>query len=126
METTGPAQTVLRFADCLAAGDLEAALGLYEPEAVFQASPEVPAVGGRAAIRDALGPFFALGGKLASTIVKVHEAGDVALVVNRWTLRATQPDGSPLELQGTSADVLTRRDDGSWGILVDDPWGAAV
>jgi hypothetical protein len=22
-----------------------------------------------------------------------------------------------------SADVMRRRDDGSWGILVDDPWG---
>jgi len=24
-----------------------------------------------------------------------------------------------------SADVLRRRPDGSWGILIDDPWGGA-
>jgi ketosteroid isomerase-like protein len=54
--------------------------------------------------------------RLTGEILKVHEAGDTALVVNRWTLE-------PLGLSGTSADVLRRRPDGEWAILVDDPWG---
>jgi hypothetical protein len=27
-------------------------------------------------------------------------------------------------MEATSADVLRRRPDGSWGIVIDDPWGA--
>jgi len=45
-------------------------------------------------------------------------------VLNSWTLDGTTPDGMPLQLSGTSADVLRRRSDGSWGLLIDDPWGA--
>ena len=50
-------------------------------------------------------------------------AGETALVANRWSLTGTQPDGSAIELAGVSADVLRRRDDGCWGIVIDDPWG---
>jgi ketosteroid isomerase-like protein len=54
------------------------------------------------------------------------EAGDVALVVNRWSLRGTEPDGAPVEMRGSSADVLRRQADGTWLVLVDDPWGGAA
>jgi ketosteroid isomerase-like protein len=118
-----PTAVIETFGRCLGNGDLDGALALYEPDAVFQAMPEAPPLRGHEAIREALAGFFALNGSLEGEIVKVHEAGGVALVANRWTLRGTQPDGTPVELQGTSADVLRRRDDGSWGILVDDPWG---
>lgn len=57
---------------------------------------------------------------------KVLRAGDTALVANRWTLTGTAPDGSPVEMAATSADVLRRRADGSWGIVIDDPSGAAA
>jgi ketosteroid isomerase-like protein len=122
--TRTPAGVIDAFGRCLADSDLEGALALYEPDAVFQAAPDAPALRGHDAIGRALEGFFALRGTLESEIVKVHETGGVALVANRWTLRGTQPDGTPVELGGTSADVLRRREDGSWGILVDDPWGA--
>jgi uncharacterized protein (TIGR02246 family) len=117
-----PADVIQRFADCAEDGDLEAAVALYEPEAVFQPAPGAPPVSGPPAIRVALAPFFALRPRMTGEIVKVLEAGDTALVVNRWTLTGSGPDG-PLALAGTSADVLRRRPDGGWGILVDDPWG---
>ena len=120
-----PAGTIEAFGHCLNDGDLEGALSLYEPDAVFQSAPGTAAITGRDAIREALTGFLALNGTIAAEIVKVHEAGDVALVANRWTLRGARPNGEPIELSGTSADVLRRRDDGTWGILVDDPWGIA-
>jgi ketosteroid isomerase-like protein len=64
--------------------------------------------------------------RMAGSIEKVLEAGDTALVANRWRLTGTAADGSPIEMAGTSADVLRRRTDGSWGILIDDPWGVAA
>jgi uncharacterized protein (TIGR02246 family) len=113
-----PADVIHRFARCAEDGDLETAVALYEPDAVFQPAPDQPPVSGVPAIRAALEPFFALRPRMTGEIVKVLEAGDTALVVNRWTLRATG-----LELAGTSADVLRRRPDGGWAIVVDDPWG---
>jgi ketosteroid isomerase-like protein len=61
---------------------------------------------------------------MSGSVEKVIEAGDTALVAYRWTLEGTAPDGSPVDMAGTSADVLRRRANGSWGVLIDDPWGA--
>jgi hypothetical protein len=38
-------------------------------------------------------------------------------------MEASAPDGTPIRLGGVSADVLRRRPDGSWGVLIDDPYG---
>jgi uncharacterized protein (TIGR02246 family) len=121
--STTPAGVVERFGDCLNRGDLDGALALYEPGAAFQAEPGGPPVRGTDAIREALNGFFALRPEISGEIVKVVEAGDVALVMNRWEMRGTQPDGAAMSLAGTSADVVRRQPDGSWRVVVDDPWG---
>jgi uncharacterized protein (TIGR02246 family) len=117
-----PEDTVRRFSVLLADRDLEALVDLYEPEAAFAAQPG-EAVTGRDAIREALRPFLALKPRLTGEIQSVLLAGETALVANQWSLIGTQPDGSAIELAGVSADVLRLRDDGSWGIVIDDPWG---
>jgi uncharacterized protein (TIGR02246 family) len=120
-----PQDTIRRFSALLAQGDLEALVDLYEPDAAFAPRPG-ELVTGREAIRAALRPFLALEPRMTGDIERVLVAGETALVANRWTLTGTQPDGSPVELAGVSADVLSRRPDGSWGIAIDDPWGGAV
>ena len=60
---------------------------------------------------------------LQGDIEQVVYAGDVALVANRWVLEGTSPDGKPVRLSGRSADVLRRRCNGEWRIVIDDPWG---
>jgi len=122
---TSPAQVIEGFSERLSAGDLEGALAYYEPGAAFRPSPEGQPVHGREAIRRALEAFLALAPTLNGHVERVLEAEGVALVVNRWQLRGAGGDGQPVELAGVSADVLRRRDDGTWGILVDDPWGGS-
>ena|SRR5215217_5906768 len=122
MHTT-PAAVIEAFGDRLAAGDLAGALELYEPDATFAPQPGAQ-VTGHDAIRAALEQFLALRPTLTGDVVKVLETGDVALVVTRWTLNGTAPDGAAVAMAGTSADVMRRRSDGSWRLLVDDPWGA--
>ena len=118
-----PTETIQEFTRALTGGDVDAALAFYEPDAVFQAQPGAPAVTGATAIREALEGFAALKPTMTNDVAKVHEARDVALMVIRWRLEGTSPDGEPVEMAGTSADVLRRRPDGGWGIVVDDPWG---
>ena len=120
-----PEQVIELFAVSLNRGDVDAAITLYESEAVFAPQPGEE-VTGLEAIRDALQQFAALKPRLRGEITNVLTAGDVALVQNRWQLEGTQPDGSPVEMRGLSADVLRRAPDGGWRILIDDPWGAGV
>ena len=119
-----PEAVIERFSRLLAESDLDAMVELYEPNATFAPQPGAQ-VTGREAIRDALAAFLAVKPRMTGRIEKVLCAGDTALVANRWNLSGTAPDGGPVELAGTSADVLRRRSDGSWGIVIDDPWGTA-
>jgi uncharacterized protein (TIGR02246 family) len=116
-----PASVIGRFQQLLAERDVDALVALYEPDAVFQ-TPE-GTVQGHAAVRRALEGFVALAPTMTGEIQKVIEAGDSALVVNRWQLDGTAPDGDPVRLAGLSADVMRRQPDGSWRVLIDDPWG---
>jgi uncharacterized protein (TIGR02246 family) len=119
-----PEAVIERFSQLLADGDLDAMVQLYEPDATFAPQPG-ESVSGHEEIRAALGAFLAVKPRMTGRIEKVLCAGDTALVANRWKLSGTAPDGSPVEMAATSADVLRRRADGSWGIVIDDPWGTA-
>jgi uncharacterized protein (TIGR02246 family) len=124
MTAERPEEVIELLAASLNRGDVDAAIALYESEAAFAPQPGEE-VTGLEAIRDALRQFAALKPRLRGEITTVLTAGDVALVHNRWQLEGTQPDGSPVEMRGHSADVLRRASDGGWRILIDDPWGAA-
>jgi uncharacterized protein (TIGR02246 family) len=119
-----PEDTIRRFSALLAEGDLDALIDLYEPDAAFAPRPG-ETVTGRNAIREALRPFLALQPRMTGQIERVLVAGETALVANRWNLTGTQADGTAVQMAGVSADVLRRREDGSWGIAIDDPWGGA-
>ena len=121
----GPATTVDQLTQAINRGDLEAALALYEPNAVFMVQPGQPARG-RAQLREALANVIALKPTLHSEAQEVIEAGDVALYVSRWTLRGTDPSGQAVAMGGESSDILRRHRDGRWLIALDNPWGAQV
>jgi uncharacterized protein (TIGR02246 family) len=122
---TTPAQVISVFATALRDGRVEDALALYEPDAVFIPQPQAQPVSGREAIAQALAQFAALRPEMTSNIRSVVEAGAVATVINDWQLRGTAPDGAPISMAATSADVMRHRADGTWGILIDDPWAFA-
>jgi uncharacterized protein (TIGR02246 family) len=96
-------------------------LALYDPQATFVAQPG-QVVTGTTAIGEALHGFAALRPTLTSDIQQVLQAGEIALVINRWSLQGTQPDRQGVTLAGTSADVLRRRPDGEWRLVIDNPW----
>jgi uncharacterized protein (TIGR02246 family) len=125
MTADSPAEVIEQFTEALNGGDIDRAMSLYEPGATFAPQPG-QAVEGRQAIRAALDRFAALRPRMKGEITSVITAGDVALVMNRWRLRGTQPDGAPVEMGGRSADVLRRGPDGRWRILIDDPWGGGA
>ena len=120
-----PIDTVNQLADALNRGDLEAALALYEPNAVLVVQPGQLARGS-AELRTALGRFIQLKPTLRSRVQHAVEAGDIALYMGRWTLQGTDPLGQAIVLGGDSSDVLRRQQDGRWLIALDNPWGAQI
>jgi uncharacterized protein (TIGR02246 family) len=121
-DLSSPDGVIKLFSDRLNERDVDGALALYEADAAFVAEPG-RWVTGTEEIRAALERFAALEPELEGEIESVREASGVALVVNRWSLRGQGPEG-PVEMGGRSADVLRRQSDGTWRVLIDDPWGA--
>lgn len=119
-----PRETVIQLAKALSDGDLDGAMALYEPDAHFMAEPGKILVG--PAIRDGLAGFLALKPILTMVESEVIETGDLALYLGRWDLVGSDPEGRPVHLSGLSTDVLRRHADGSWKIVIDNPWGTAV
>ncbi|HZC99538.1 MAG TPA: hypothetical protein VFA46_04895 [Actinomycetes bacterium] len=49
--------------------------------------------------------------------------GDLAFLSNTWSLSGTGPDGDPVDLGATTAEVTRRQPDGTWRYVIDNPWG---
>lgn len=113
------------FVDAVNRGDLEAALRHYEPEATLVVQPGVVATG-HAELREALSQLLALRPTLSSAACTTLVAADMALHHMHWALAGTAPDGTAVQQEGRSADVLRRQADGSWRIVIDNPFGAEV
>ena len=100
-------------------------MALYEPNATLVPQPG-QAASGTAAIHEALGGFLDL--KLTFDWVETKPAirsHDLALLHSSWTLSGTGADGNPMNLSGTTADVVRRQADGTWLFAIDNPWGTS-
>jgi uncharacterized protein (TIGR02246 family) len=120
-----PLDTVNDLVRAINAGDLAAAVELYEPEAILVAQPGQLARG-RTQLREALAGFVAMRATLTSEAQQVLEADNLALYLARWSLRGTDPGCDPVVLRGESTDILRRQADGRWLIVIDDPWGTQL
>ena len=111
------------FAQAFSAGDLEALVALYEPDAAL-----VPQSGrivtGREAIREALQGFLTLCGEFRTEVKSVVGTGDLALVRSDWSLVGTAPGGCLVNLSGRASEVVRRQPDGSWLYVIDNPFAA--
>lgn len=110
--------------EALSRGDLETAVGLYEPNASFvQDSGEV--IVGRAAIREVMKGFIAMKPKFTVTSRAVQSGdGSLALTGLKWSATGVDADGKPVTLSGNSAEVVRRQSDGTWLFVIDNPHGA--
>jgi uncharacterized protein (TIGR02246 family) len=123
LAATEPEQIHGMFEQAFNAGDIDALIALYEPDATLVPQPGAVAEG-TDAIREALRWFLDRGGKIALDTKLVLRVGDLAFLANRWSLTGgTMPDGSPAELGATTAEVARRQPDGTWLYVIDNAWG---
>jgi uncharacterized protein (TIGR02246 family) len=122
MPATTPEQIHRVFEDRFNAGDIDGLMELYEPDAVLVPQPGSVATG-HDQVREALLVYLAAKGHITLDTKLVLTVGELAYLANTWSLDGTGPDGNPLHLGATTAEVARRQADGSWRYVIDNAWG---
>ncbi|BCJ28650.1 DUF4440 domain-containing protein [Actinocatenispora sera] len=107
------------------AGDVDAVMALYEPEAVAIA-PDGRTVTDHTEIAADLERVMSLGIPMKATARHVFVGDDIAQMVLDWSIDGTGPDGEPVHLGGSASDILRRGTDGIWRYIIDNNLGTAV
>ena len=119
---TRPEDIYPALSEAYNAGDLEALVSLYYPEAVFVIKPgrvtESPAE-----LRGAIQHVVALRGRLTVNPRTFIRSDDLVLVLGTFTLSGRRGDGTAFERTSKFADVLRRQPDGHWLVAIDNPYG---
>ncbi len=106
----------------VAAGDMDAILATFEPNAVMAAQPGMT-VAGTEALRESFNQFMAINPRITIVSEETIQAGDIALHSYTWKMSGKAPEGSPVEQSGFSTVVLRRQVDGRWLMVIDNPFG---
>jgi uncharacterized protein (TIGR02246 family) len=120
-----PLFAIATFVEAMNAADLDLAMSLYQPDAVFVKSPGV-VISGSSALRAALAELFELKPTLRSTNHETLECGDLAFYCASWSLQGVDAGGNAVRLSGRSCDLLRRQANGNWLIAIDNPWGTDI
>jgi ketosteroid isomerase-like protein len=95
---------------------------LYENDACFASKPgEV--VKDLESIRQSLQSFIDVRVKLEAKVKRVLQASDLALIITEWSINGIESDGKPINLTGRGTVVLRQQSDGTWRIVIENPWG---
>ena len=105
------------FQNAIRSGDVDGALALYEPDAVFPNAQGVLREGLNA-IRQELIPLASAKPDLSHQVKKVMQSGDLALMYSEWKVT------SPFEMSGHVTEVVRRQSDGTWRFIIDDSFTA--
>jgi uncharacterized protein (TIGR02246 family) len=122
MPARTPEELLQQIAETFSAHDVEGAVALYEPNATLVAQPG-QVVTGTEAIREVLSGLLGMRPTFDLKVNKAFQADDTALIFSDWTLSATDPDGNTVGMAGQGSDVARRQADGSWLMVIDNPWG---
>ena len=103
-------------------GNLDSLMMLYETDACFASQPGQLAKSPET-IRQSLRSFIDMNGNLETKVTGVIQTSNLALVNTEWSFNGTGPDGNPINVAGKAVDLLRQQQDGTWRILIDNPWG---
>ena len=119
-----PQQMSAAFANAFNSGNISNLLSLFDDQAQM-VTQNGDAVTGHDAIAEQLNGFLSLGGQMAAENVYAYVQGDTALLRGHWKLTAKNEDGSPLEIEGHTSEVVKKQADGRWLYIIDHPFGAS-
>jgi uncharacterized protein (TIGR02246 family) len=110
------------FTQALNAGDLEAVVALYDPDARFvDRTGEI--LIGRDRIRDILAGLINSHTRLHSRAIKTVVVDNIALLYTDFDGTTIKASGSTAETAFKAIEVLRRQPDRTWRLVVGDPRG---
>ena len=119
-----PARLPFAYQDALNAGDADAVVALFQPDATMHTfSGKV--LTGQVALRAEAAQSIAAQARLTNKLRYTLTGGDTALIDVEWDLEATLPDGTGISPTGTTTAVARRSADGSWRFAILDCQGTA-
>ena len=121
-----PKEFLKSYVEKFNAKNVSSLMDMYETDACFQVQPGQVVKGLRKNIRRSLQGFIDMNGNLQSNVKGVIQASNLALVNTEWLFSGTGPDGKPLNIDGKATDVLRQQSDGTWRIVIDNPWGSSI
>lgn len=124
VKITNLADLHVAWANYFNAKDIDGMLSIAEKGRIFIPAPG-HVVQPKNVINE-LGQFLELNIPVVLTVRHAYESGDIGLVIADWTMDGKGPDGKPVHIKGTVADVARRGADGGWKVVIDNPFGTAV
>lgn len=115
-----------RWSATVASGDMEAALDYWADDAVML-PPDLPALSGKAAIREyVMGAANLPGFKISWEPVSAHvsDSGDMAYLIERNVTEMDGDDGEKIVIHGKVVTIWRKDSNGEWKNVV-DAWNAA-
>ncbi len=122
-----PEECDLLLFEFLETGDLDAAVALYEPDAIFVVSPG-QVITGHSAIREFLRGIIETNatGKLDAVTAVTSADGSIAFTRAKGKSTSAGTDGKPVTKHFHTIEVVRKQSDGTWRIIIDDPNGTGL
>jgi uncharacterized protein (TIGR02246 family) len=108
------------------AGDIDATVACYEPQACFVLKSG-HAVRGVVELREMYRATLSYKPDLELNVRKIIPAGgDLALAIVEWKSKIASSSGEVKVLAGTATDIVRRQPDGTWKLALDNPYGTEL
>jgi uncharacterized protein YndB with AHSA1/START domain/ketosteroid isomerase-like protein len=110
------------FEQYLNAGDLDAVIALYEPEARFVA-PSGEVLVGHDQMRKVIGEMIGAKTRLRARVVQAVTDDEIAQLSSDFEGTTIDDSGRTVAISSKAIEVLRRQADGSWKLMVGNPHG---
>jgi ketosteroid isomerase-like protein len=114
--------TIEKMTSSLQDADIDAVMATYEKGARVVFEPGDP-VSDQAIVRGIFAEMAALKPDVTYSGHEVIIAGDIAVHIAPWQMVGKSPDGEDIQQGGLSVAVLRRQENGSWLMVIDNPYG---
>jgi ketosteroid isomerase-like protein len=109
------------FDQYLNAGDIDAVMALYEPDAHFAGRSEI--IVGRDRIRVILSGMIGAKTQLQSRVLKAVTVGDIAQLYTDFEGTTLDGSGKTVDVHYKAIEVLRRQPEGNWKLIIGNPNG---